>query len=175
VVPLDVAFQGSPSRPPKSPSTAPGTGTEAPCGLVPQRPPRWGADGGQPPRCPKQKKPASTAGRGRALSSRLKWRSAERVAGPINPKVDGQLVVVRNAQLHDTMAWARVQGPPTKTSRREQGDSTETTELGAEQCGKTICLGSDRSSLALYGPLPHRGARIGARSHRASSRARPAS
>ena len=34
-------------------------------------PPRWVADGGQLPRCPKQKKPASTAGRGRALSSRL--------------------------------------------------------------------------------------------------------
>ena len=121
----------------KNPSAAPGTGTEAPCGLVPQRTPLDGLrTAGSPLVAPNKKSLHRQLGGGGRCRAGFKRRSAERVAGPVDPKVDGQLVVMRNAQPHDTMARARVQGPSTKTSHKEQGDSAERAQPGAEQRGR---------------------------------------
>ena len=104
---------------------------------MPQRTPLDGLrTAGSPLVAPNKKSLHRQLGGGGRCRAGFKRRSAERVAGPVDPKVDGQLVVMRNAQPHDTMARARVQGPSTKTSHKEQGDSAERAQPGAEQRGR---------------------------------------
>ncbi len=102
---------------------------------------------------PNTKKPASTAGRGRALSSRLKRRYARSMDDQSTRRstVSQLLCATHNHTIGDRGGWCK--SSPTKISRRHQVDSTERVNTGWGNAGKTSAV--SRAS-ARRDERPHR-------------------